>query len=93
MLQVTIHSEDAVALGVVKASGKGGGLAEVAAKLDDKDARIYGRDLFEQAVGAVAGAVVDEDQFEGLAYMLHDGLEAVVESCDVLFFVVEWHDD
>ncbi len=49
--------------------------------------------LFKQAVGAVAGAIVDKDKFEGVADLLHDGLETVVEGRDVLFLVVERHDD
>ena len=93
VLQVAVHGEDEVALGVVEAGGEGGGLAEVAAELDDEDAAVDGSDLFKQAVGAVAGAIVDEDQLEGFADLLHDGLEAVVERGDVLFFVVERNDD
>ncbi len=93
VLEIAVHGEDVVALGVVEAGGEGGGLAEVAAELDDEDAAVYGSDLFEEAIGAVAGAIVDEDQFEGFADLLHDGLEAVVECGDVLFFVVEGHDD
>ena len=55
--------------------------------------RVDGGDLFEQTVGAVAGAIVDEDQFEGVADLLHDGLQAVVERGDVLLLVVEGNDD
>ncbi len=93
VLEVAVHGEDVVALGVVEAGGEGGGLAEVAAELDDENAAVYGGDLFEETVGAVAGAIVDEDQLEGLADLLHDGLEAVVEGGDVLFFVMERDDD
>src|ERR1700734_4030806 len=93
VLEISVHGENTVALSVIKTSGKSRGLAEVAAKLDDENTRIYGCNLFKQTVGAVAGAVVNEDQFEGLSYVLHDGLEAVVQSGDVLFFVVEWNDD
>ena len=93
VLEVAIHSEDVVALGVIEAGGEGGGLAEVAAELDDEDAAIYRSDLFEQAIGAVTGAIVDKDQFEGFTDLLHDGLEAIVERGDVILFVVEWHDD
>ena len=93
VLEIAVHGEDVVALGVVEAGGKSRGLAEVAAELDDEDAGVYGSDLFEETIGAVAGAVVDEDELEGVADLLHDGLEAVVESGDVLFLVVERHDD
>ena len=93
VLEVAIHGEDEVALRVVEAGSEGGGLAEVAAELDDEDAGIDGGDLFKEAVGAVARAVVHEDQLEGVVPLLHDGLEAVVEGGDVLLFVVEWDDD
>ena len=93
VLEIAVHGEDVVALGVVEAGGEGRGLTEVAAELDDEDAAVYGGDLFEKAIGAVAGAIVDEDQLEGFADLLHDGLEAVVESGDVLLFVMERNDD
>ena len=93
VLEVTVHGEDEVTLGVVEAGGEGGGLAEVAAQFDDEDAAVYGGDLFKEAVGPVAGAIVDEDKFEGVANVLHDGLEAVVEGGDVLLFVMERNDD
>ena len=97
VLEVAVHGEDELALRVVEAGGEGGGLAEVAAEFDDEDARIDGGDLFKEAVGAVAGAVVDEDEFKGLARVgehgFHDGFEAVVEGGDVFFFVVEGDDD
>ena len=93
VLEIAVHGEDEVPLGVVEAGGEGGGLAEVAAKLDDENAAVYGGDLFQQAVGAVAGSVVDEDQFKRLADLLHYGFEAIVEGGDVFFFVMERNDD
>ncbi len=93
VLEIAVHGEDEVALGVIEAGGEGGGLTEVAAQLDDEDARVDRGDLFEQAIGAVARTIVDEDQFEGFADLLHYGLEAVVEGGDVFFFVVERNDD
>jgi hypothetical protein len=78
---------------VIEAGGEGRGLAEVAAELDDENARIHCGDLFEETVGAIAGAIVDEDEFEGFADLLHDGLEAVVEGGDVLLLVMERNDD
>src|SRR5580692_605739 len=43
--------------------------------------------------GAVAGAVVDEDELESLAADLHDGLQAVVEVGYVLLLIVQGNDD
>ena len=73
VLEVAVHGEDELTPGVVEAGGEGGGLAEVTTELDNEDARIDGGDLFEQAVGAVAGAVVDKDELEGVVDLLHDG--------------------
>jgi hypothetical protein len=78
---------------VVEASGEGGGLAEVAAELDDENAAVDGGDLFKEAIRAVARSVIDEDQFEGFADLLHYGFEAVVKSGDVFFFVMERNND
>src|ERR1700730_9239786 len=89
VLEIAVHGEDEVPLGVVEAGGEGGGLAEVAAKLDDENAAVYGGDFVQQAVGAVAGSVVDEDELERFADLLHYGFEAVVEGGDVFFFVME----
>jgi cell division protein FtsI/penicillin-binding protein 2 len=74
---------------MIESGGEAGGLAEVAAQLDDEDTAVDRRDLFKELVGAVAGAVVDKDELERVANLLHDLLEAIVESCDVVFFVVE----
>ncbi len=93
VLEIAVHCEDEVALGVVEAGGQGGGLAEVAAELDDENAAVDGGDLFQQAVGAVAGSIIDEDELEGFADLLHYGFEAVVEGGDVFFFVMERNDD
>ena len=78
---------------MIETGGESGGLTEVAAQLDDEHAAVDGGDLFEEPVGAVARAIVDEDQFEGLANLLHDGFETVVERGDALLFVMERDDD
>ena len=62
--------------GVIETGRQRGGLAEVAAQLDDQHAAVHRGDLFQQLVGAVAGAVVDQDQFKGVAHLLHDLLQA-----------------
>ena len=93
VLEVSVHGDDELALRVIEAGGESGGLAEVAAELDDQYAGVDGGYLFEQTIGAVAGTVVDEDELEALANLLHDGLEAVIERGDVLLFVVKRNDD
>ena len=54
MLEVAVHGQDELALRVVETGGEGAGLAEVAAELDDEDAGVYGGDLFQETIGAVA---------------------------------------
>ena len=54
VLQVAVHGEDELAFGVVEAGGQRGGLAEVAAQLDNENAAVDGGNLFKQAVGAGA---------------------------------------
>ncbi len=93
VLQVAVHGEDELARGVVEAGGQGRGLAEVAAQLDDEHAAVDRGDLFEKLVGTVAGAIVDEDQLERVADLLHDLFQARVEGGNVLFFVMEGNDN
>src|SRR5258708_38207244 len=83
VLEIAVHGEDEVALGVIEAGGEGGGLAEVAAELDDENAAVDGGDLFKQSVGPGAGAIVHEDQFEGFTNLVHYGLDTCVGGCDV----------
>jgi hypothetical protein len=93
VLEVTVHRQDEVSLGVIEAGCKSGGLTEVATELYDEYTAVYCRDLLEEPVGSVAGAVVDKYQLEGVTDLLHHGLEAVIESGYVLFFVMEGYDD
>jgi len=93
VLKIAVHGEDIVALGVVETGSEGRGLSEVAPQLNHQDSAVYGSDLFEKAIGSVAGAIVDKDKLKGFADLLHDSLEAVIEGGDVLFLVVEGYDD
>jgi hypothetical protein len=93
VLKIAVHGEDVVALRVIEAGGESGGLTEVAAELDDEDTTVYGSDLFQEAVGAVARAIVNEDQLEGFSDLLHNCFETVVERGDALLFVMERNDD
>ena len=79
--------------GVVEAGGQCRSLAEVAAQLDHQHAAVDRGNLFQQLVGAVTGAIVDQHQLKALAHLLHDLLQARIEGGHVLFFVVERDDD
>ncbi len=78
VLQVAVHGENELARGVVETRRQRRGLAEVAAQLDDQHAAIDRGDLFQQLVGAVAGAIVDKDQLKTVAHLLHHLLQARV---------------
>jgi hypothetical protein len=93
VLQIAIHGQDVVSLGVVESGGKRGGLAEVAAQLHYQNPAIHGRNFFQELVGAVTGSVVHKHQFETVANLLHDRFQTVVQGSNVLFLVVEGHDD
>jgi hypothetical protein len=93
VLEIAVHGEDVVTLGVVEAGGERGGLTEVAAKFDDEHTAVYGSNFFKETVGSVAGAIVHKNELEGFADLLHDGLETVVEGGDVFFLVVKRNDD
>ena len=93
VLQVAIHGDDVLALGVVEAGGQRRGLAKVAAQLDYDDAAIHRGDLLQHPEGVVAAAVVHEHQLERLTGGFHHRLQAVIKLGDVLFLVVEGHDD
>src|ERR1700735_2620277 len=54
VLKVAIHGQDEFARGMVKAGRKGRGLSEIAAQLNDQNTAVYGCDLLQQLIGAVA---------------------------------------
>ena len=93
VLQVAVHGDDVLALGVIEAGGQRRGLPEIAAQLDHHHAAVDGGNLLQHPEGVVAAAVIDEDQLERLAGRFHHHLQPVVEFGDVLFFVVERYDD
>src|SRR5262249_15486995 len=64
ILQVGVHGEDGIAASVGETGGEGGRLAEVAAKADAAHARVVVRELLDDLPGAVARAVVDEEDLE-----------------------------
>ena len=89
VLQVAVHGDDVFAAGVVESSGEAGGLAKIAAQLDDGHAAVDGGNLAQQRERAVDRAVIDQHHLEGLAARFHHGLKPRVEVGDVLLLVVE----
>src|SRR5258706_11068689 len=78
---------------MVETGGESRGLAEIAAQLDYGYAAIDGCDCAQHGERVIAGAIVDEHDFEGLAVSLHYRLQAVVEIGHVLLLVVQGNDD
>ena len=66
MLQVAVHSENELTGGMVETSCKCGGLAKVAAQLHNEYAAVDRGNLFEQLIGAISGAVVNEHHFKAV---------------------------
>jgi hypothetical protein len=93
VLQVAVHGEDELTGCVVKSGGKGRSLAEVAAELDNQDPGIDGSNLLQELVGAVAGAVIYQDQLIAAPDVLHNLLEAGIEGSYVLVFIVKGNYD
>jgi hypothetical protein len=63
-------------------------LAEVAAEFDNRDAAIDRSDFAQHGERMIAGAVVDQDDFETLARRFHHRFEAVIEVGDVFLLVM-----
>ena len=89
VLEVAIHGDDDVAFCKIEPCHHGGGLAVVAAEVDDFHAVVFGGDFIEQLVGAIAGAVVHEDEFPRLRDFLHRAAHLGVKVGDVAGFVVD----
>ena len=93
VLQVAIHGQNKIALGMVETRGQRRGLPEIAAQLDDQDTAVDRRNLLQQLVAAVRGTIIHEHQLKAVAHLLHDRLQLVIESGDILFFIVKGDDD
>ena len=68
-------------------------MSKVAAEFDNRDPAVDGSNLAQQVEGAVARAVVDQDELEGLAVDFHDRLQAIVEVGYVLLLVMQGDND
>src|ERR1700688_4064499 len=92
VLQIAIHRDDVFATRMVETGGQSGGLAEVAPELDHGDPAIDGSDFAQHGEGVIAGAIIHQHDFKGLASRLHYRLQAVIEIGDVLLLVMQWDD-
>ena len=93
VLQISIHGQNEVSLGMIEASGQRAGLAKVPAQLDDHHAAIDSGDLFQQAIGTIRRTIVDEDQLKCVPHLLHNSFQSVIEGGNTFFLVMERNDD
>jgi len=93
VLQVAVHGHDELARGVIKPGGQRRGLPEVPAQLHHQHAAVDRRNLFQQLVGAIARTIIHKHQFEVVACLFHHLFQAGIECRDVLFLIMERHDN
>ena len=74
---------------MVETSRQAGGLAKIAAQLDDGHAAVDGGNLTQQRKRAVDGTVIDKDHLESLAARFHHRLQPSVQVGDILLLIVE----
>ena len=84
-----IHRNQDFALRGVYARSHRGGLAVIAPKGYDFDARVGGGELFEQRQAAIAAAVVYVYDFEGLSERRHRFKDGGIQAQQIFFFVID----
>ena len=92
ILQIHVHGNHGIALGLMQACGHGRFLAEVAGQVDQGHAGIAGNGLFDHFTGAVAAAVIDEHDFKPVFEGSQFGIYRADEGVYALFLVVNGHD-
>ena len=93
MLQVAVHRDHGLAPSDVEPGRQRDLVAEVARQPDDLDAWVAGMQLDGQTVGAVAAAVVDEDDLPGPVQGVEHRRQLLDESRQHLLLVVQRDDD
>ena len=93
MLQVAVHSDDRVALGVFHAAGQGGLETVVAGQNERPDAGILLGQAVENQRCRVLGPVVDINQFEPVGQRFQVPDHFAIKSVDVFLLVVDRHGD
>ena len=94
VLQVAIHRDDDLAGGEIEAGHHRGGLAEIAAEMDDFHARdSRRRGASSDGLAAVVAAVIDENQLPRPADRSHNLGDAPVEGREGLRFIIDWDGD
>ena len=91
VLQVAIEAHDHLALGDIKPGGHRGGLAVVLAQQHRHQFRDLPADLLQDLSGSVAGAVVDQHQFETFAAGSQRLKQLLHQMGQAFLLVVEGH--
>jgi hypothetical protein len=92
VLQVGVDDDHGIARSQVEPGRHGGFLAEIAAQVDERNARIASAQRPDQRQRPVAAAIVDVDDFRAHVDQLEHQAQALVESFQHGFFVVRRHD-
>ena len=93
MLQIAVHGDDHVALGVIESGGQRRCLAEIATQPDASHARIKRGNLPENRRRAVYAAVIDKDQFIVFAEIFQHFRQTAIKNGQILFFIMKGDDD
>jgi len=93
VLEVGVHYDDDVALGVGEASGDGGLVAEIAGEADDFQAPVGGSKALADFQRTVAAAVIDDDKLEGLFPSERGGGDAAIELFNAILLIERRNDN
>ncbi len=92
ILQIGVHHDHSIAIGIVKTGRNCDLMAEVTAEVEHLDAIIAHIQFRQHVDAAVRTAVVDEDHFPALARAFHHLHDAFVEHGNHSFFIPDRND-
>jgi hypothetical protein len=93
VLQIAVDQDDALAAGVVDARRHRRLMPEIAREADDLESPILGVHLPQQLRGAVAAAVVHENDLPHLAAAINGGKQPPPQLRQALLLIEDRHDD
>jgi hypothetical protein len=93
VLQIRVDHNGRIPARAGKAGTQRGFLAEVAAQINDDDARVAAAGLQKKVQRPVPAAVIDADDLKSCGHSVHNRPKGKEEDGDHLFFVEHWHND
>jgi len=93
VLQVGIHGDDDLALCGLKSAVEGGGLAVIPPEFNAPDGWILFVQPADDLPGGVVASVIDQDDFVGVVFPVHDTLDPADQFRQRFLFIEEWNDD